>query len=261
MSKETIEGIILVLSCQKHIDTRLKEFKLPQSQYSNWKVIYVIGDFFLENPYVLNDNYLYVKCEDSYIHLLKKLVLSIMYLYEIYEIKQGILRCGDDLIFNEANLTRFLEKSSKPDYYGTSPSGRSMINPNIEDLKQTRVDEWMVKYYLRNVGDFENPQHNLKGVDIAKYVKRPIIPIAAVGTLFYLSNRSCQILVDHMRNINFDIFHFDTFSQSYPYTIEDCAVGFILYFNKIDLIHDIDVVSGSSRDIHRVIAIHTNKYH
>lgn len=44
---------------------------------------------------------MYIKCEDSYLHLFKKLALSIKYLNEIFIIEEGILRCGDDLIFDE----------------------------------------------------------------------------------------------------------------------------------------------------------------
>ena len=47
---------------------------------------------------------LYLKCEDSYLHILKKLILSIDVLYQLFDIKQGILRCGDDLFFDENNL-------------------------------------------------------------------------------------------------------------------------------------------------------------
>jgi hypothetical protein len=264
MSKESVEGIILVLSCQKHFNSRLKEFKLPKSLYSGWKVIYVIGDLFLDVNYRLENNILVIKCEDSYIHLLKKFVLSIKYLNEIYEIKQGILRSGDDLIFNESNLVTFLETSNKPNFYGCSPRGVSVIKPKLDHLKITRDDYFMIYYYLQHQEDFENPQHNLKGVDIVKYKKRPQIDVGPAGVLYYISNKSCKILVDHMEKINFNIFHFDEFSQSYPYTIEDCAVSFILYFNEIDFIHSNKLFScglnNSINDFQNVIAIHTNKY-
>ena len=32
-----IEGVILILSCQKHLNTRLKQFKLPKNNYENWE--------------------------------------------------------------------------------------------------------------------------------------------------------------------------------------------------------------------------------
>jgi hypothetical protein len=105
MSKTyAVDGIILIISCQKHQFTRLIEYKLPNDTYCNWKVINVIGDIFLDKDYILNGNTLIVKCEDSYIHLLKKVILALKYVYEIFDIKQGVLRCGDDVIFNEEIL-------------------------------------------------------------------------------------------------------------------------------------------------------------
>ena len=263
-TKESVEGIILVLSCQKHLNTRVKEFKLPKSTYVGWKVIYVIGDFFLDENYKLVDreesDMLIVKCEDSYIHLLKKLVLSIKYLNEIFDIKQGIIRSGDDLLFNESTLEIFLNNREKPDFYGCSPSRRSLINPKRDDLKITRDDYFMAQYYAHHLEDFKNPQHNLSGRQITKYVRRPQLHHYAVGVLFYISNKCCKILVDHMETVNFDIFHFDEFTQSYPYTIEDCAVSFILYYNHIDFIHTNDLYSDNPNHFKSVVAIHTNKY-
>ena len=32
-----VDGIILVLSCQKHLHTRLEKYKLPKDNYENWK--------------------------------------------------------------------------------------------------------------------------------------------------------------------------------------------------------------------------------
>jgi len=102
---EDTDGIILILSCQKHENTRLRKYRLTKNTYGSWKVIYVIGDIFMESQYRIinkeNMNILYVKCEDSYIHLLKKLSLAIKYVIELYNPKKGILRCGDDLLFNE----------------------------------------------------------------------------------------------------------------------------------------------------------------
>ena len=101
ISKKNVDGIILVLSCQKHKNTRLKEFSLSKTSYNNWEVIYVIGDLFLNQNYALDGNFLYLRCEDSYLHLLKKLAVAMKAVKEIFTIKEGILRCGDDLIFNE----------------------------------------------------------------------------------------------------------------------------------------------------------------
>jgi len=259
-NKDSIEGIILIVSCQKHQFTRLMEYKLSCDTYSGWKVINVIGDLFLEQDYILNGNTLTIKCEDSYIHLLKKIVLALKYLYNIFDIKQGVLRCGDDVIFNEDVLIDFLNMKNKPDYYGNSSIQQNYLNPNISNIG-TVDDYYMVNYYLTHPEDFNNPNHNLKDVDISKYIKRPHIENGAGGNLFYISNKSCCVLIEHMENINYNIFHYDTISNSYAYTIEDCAVSYILYSNNIDFIHSPIVTSSCNiGDLHGKIGISTDKY-
>ena len=258
MERESVEGIILVLSCQKHIKTRLNQFRLPRDEYSGWKVIYVIGDLFLDVSYKLNGNIMFVKTEDSYIHLLKKLVLSIQYLYEIYDIKQGVLRSGDDLVYNERVLNVFLSLNKKPDYYGYCNKRKSYTNPQSDHLSHVISDNFMVQYYSTHPGDFVNPQHNLRGVDISKYTKIPHIPIMAGGVLYYISNKSCSVLVEHMKQIDWNIFHYDTTTRSCPYTIEDCGVAFILYSNGIGFRHTDNMYSDYTSN--NVIAMHTNKY-
>jgi len=249
-----VEGIILVLSCQKHLNTRLKEFKLPKDEYLNWKVIYVIGDLFVEKDYeIRNKNFLYIKCEDSYIHLLKKLVLSIKYLHNIYTIKQGILRCGDDLVFNETMLEQFLT-SEKYDFYGKAYCAQNYTPHDLNLLKKTRIDPFMLQYYINHQEDFDNPQHNLKGIIISKYLKRPDV-WGPAGIIYYLSNKACSVLIKHMEEINFNIWHLDEFTNSYPYTIEDCGVTYIMYFHKINFINN-----SNFFDTPNAIAIHTNKY-
>jgi len=167
--KKEVSGVILVLSCQKHQNTRLKEFKLNKLEYENWKVVYVIGDFFLESEYTYmeKESILYIKCEDSYIHLLKKFGLALKYLYEIFRIEEGILRCGDDLIFNENKLTEFLKLPDKPDYYGYAYVRN--CDKFVKDeklLQKTKIDYFMYNYYKTHPEDFNNPQHNLKNVKI-----------------------------------------------------------------------------------------------
>jgi hypothetical protein len=272
--KSIVNGILLVLSCQKHKDTRLKEFRLKNNEYDGWKVIYVIGDLFLNVNYKLDDNIMTIKCEDSYIHLLKKFVLAIKYVNEIYSIKQGILRCADDLVFNEKNLLNFLNSDKSGfDLLGTASvvSSRSSLNdssirilvsPPLDYLKITKNDSFMVEYYSTHPEDFLNPQHNLKGVNVLNYIKRPEIILFPCGTLYYISNKCCNILVDAMEKINYNIFHFDEFTQSYPYVIEDCGVSFILYLNGIGFLHDNNFVSsyGDFENYDNVLAVSTNKY-
>lgn len=272
-TKKEVNGIILILSCQKHKETRLKEINLKNTSYENWEVVYVIGDFFLNANYKYDKtettngkNYLYIRCEDSYLHLLKKLALSIKAVYEIFDIKEGVLRCGDDLFFNEKNLSTFLN-SKKCDYYGQSSVSRNYKCVDKNELKSTILDYFMARYYKTHPEDFLNPQHNLKGIKVSSYSIRPYLH-GAIGVLFYLSNKACSVLVSHMEKINFNILHHDQFTKSYPYVIEDCGVSFIMYMNDIDFIDTTDFVYSSNSHEQNItdflksnsIVIHTNRY-
>jgi hypothetical protein len=257
-SKKNVNGIILVLSCQKHRNTRLKEFSLRKTNYDNWEVIYVIGDFFIKQNYMLDGNILYLRCEDSYLHLLKKLALAIKSVKELFHIKEGILRCGDDLIFNEDNLTKFI-KCKKVDYWGQSPFKKSYKCGDKNTLKNIRADPFMMIYYNKHKEDFLNPQHgmtNLNITSLSKYTMRPNI-YGAAGVIFYLSNKACDTIVCHMEKINFDILSYDIFTRSYPYTIEDCGISYIMYYNNIDFT---DGQFFYDTPHENTIARHTNKY-
>ena len=272
-----VDGIILVTSCQKFLNTRLKEFNL-KDDYGNWKVIYVIGDLFLESDYKLEGNMLTIKCEDSYLYNLKKFVLSLKYLYKIFDIKEGVLRSNDDLVFNETRLNAFLVSPKYKvkidgiatdidiDFLGCSPKGLSVINePYKYEPSKSETTMHLVYYYEDHPEEFDNPLHNLKGVDISKYSKMPYTPVFLKGPLIYFSNKSCKILINHMDNINYDIYHYDEKSNSYPYTIDDLAYPLILLPNNINLIHchywhkDLEGSYGTSNNS-RYLAIHTNKY-
>jgi hypothetical protein len=290
-----VDGIILVISCQKHLNTRLKELKLPKDDYGKWKVIYVIGEFFLDCDYKLEGNLLTIKCEDSYLHLLKKLALALKYIYEIFDIKEGVLRANDDLIFNENILETFLKSHKKIkikdnnnddydidiDYLGKCSYGSHLINYNVlhDTLKKwdNSTSYHLASYYQTHQEDIYNPQHNLLGVDILKYSRNPYIPAVIYGPLMYLSNKSCKILINHMSNIGFNIYHYDEATNSYPYTIEDCGISFILIANNINCLHcekwhdnveldmNIDLLENHKKNNilsnnTEYLAIHTNIY-
>lgn len=269
-----VDGIILVLSCQKHLHTRLKDLRLPKGEYAGWKVIYVIGDLFLDCDYTLRDDLMVVKCEDSYIHLLKKLGLALKYLYAVFDIKEGVLRANDDLIFNEAILESFVcspkTMNGRPiDYLGRSSSGTSVFERDLSFANRPSSNSnHLVYYYNDHPEDFENPQHNIKGVDISKYTKQPSIPAFLFGPLYYLSNKASAILIEHLESVRYDVFHYDEKTDSYPYTIEDCGVSFIFYYKGIDFIHadnwhhndDNYSLRKDNTNATNVLAIHTNLY-
>ena len=286
-SKASFRGIILVTSCQKYQHTRLKELNL-KSAYGDWKVICVIGDLFLDSNYKLENDLLRIKCEDAYIYNLKKFVLSLKYLYEMFDIAEGVLRANDDLVFNERFLEGFLQMPKKLlintgteidiDFLGRSSVGHSLINyPFVYEPHRSGVNPHLVNYYQTHQEDFDNPLHNIKGVDVLKYSVMPHIPAFLHGPLIYFSNKSCKILIEHMEGIGYNIYHYHEKSNSYPYTIDDLSYPLILLSNNINLLHTNNWhkelqfspahiaqfsydICGNFENSPECIAFHTNKY-
>jgi hypothetical protein len=286
-NKVSVKGIILVTSCQKYQHTRLKELNL-KAAYGDWKVICVIGDLFLDCDYKLENNLLRIKCEDAYIYNLKKFVLSLKYLYEMFDIAEGVLRANDDLVFNERFLEGFLRMPKKLtintgteidiDFLGRSSVGHSLINyPFVYEPHRSGVNPHLVNYYQTHQEDFDNPLHNIKGVDVLKYSVMPHIPAFLHGPLIYFSNKSCKILIEHMEGIGYDIYHYHEKSNSYPYTIDDLTYPLILLPNNINLLHTNNWhkelqfspahiaqfsydICGNFENSPECIAFHTNKY-
>ena len=62
-------------------------------------------------------------------------------------------------------------------------------------------------------------------VDISKFI--------ALGHIYYLSNRSIEILISKFSEINNDILFFE--NNCYPYILEDVGIGYILFKNNIKL--------------------------
>lgn len=255
---EKVVGIILILSCNRHKETRLKEFGPKKNIYNGYKVIKVIGDLFLDKDYIIKEDIMYVKCEDSYLHLIKKLALSIKYLYENFIIEEGILRCGDDLIFDENILNKFLI-SEKYDFYGQSAPefyGKNYLSNNIENLKNTIYNPFILDYYKNHMSELDDPKHgiHLNINELNKYLIFPNI-WGPAGIIYYISNKSCKIIVDTFEKINYNIFHLDNFTKSYPYLIEDVGVTFIMYYNGINFINSTNFFNN-----YNSIVKHTNKY-
>ena len=272
--KETVDGIILILSCQKYMHTRLQKYKLSQDYYNNWKVIYVIAGMGLTQEYEIRDgNYLWIKCEDSYIHLLKKLTLALEYVYELYDIKEGVLRCGDDLKFDEKRLMQFLA-SKKADYHGQHAEHKyidqdyhaKLQQPHVyskKELNNFRKCTWMYDYYLSHLEDLNNPEHNIQNIDISAYIYVPMIHNYAVGTLYFISNKACKFIMEHMKDIEYDIFkanrkYVPTYMRRhmcvekyFPYIIEDIGVAYIMGLYNVPYTKDMGM---------NVICEHINEY-
>lgn len=234
-----LKGVILILSCDKYINTRVKENFFDRNVndwYNDWKFITLKGNLNIENDYEYDkESYiLTVKSEDSYLHLIKKRILGIKYVKTLFDLEEGILCCGDDVMFNKNPLTEYLNSNNKNHYEGknqSKPWNYDAVDRNL--LKITVNDLWMYNYYkLHPEQMIDFTLEYLKSI-----CKRPSV-WGAAGPCFYLSNKSCCILVKHMENINYNIFHKDEFTQSYPYCIEDSGISFILYYYNIAFINN-----------------------
>lgn len=214
-------GIIMIITCNKFIGLRSK-YKLQKLEYNNYHVIYVVGNLNI-NEYTLENNLLTIKCEDSYIHLLKKVSLAMKILMSIYNIKEGILRCGDDLLFDENNLIQFLTSVNKSHYMGTECSTNT--------YKKTK-NNWMIDYYKKHKLELLHPLHGLNNIDINVYNNTIGIKYC-VGTIIYFSKLACQIIINHMEIISYNVFFHNKQYDTYPYFIEDVGLGYIMSVNNI----------------------------
>lgn len=208
----------------------------------------------------------------------------------MFDITEGVLRANDDLVFNEKLLVGFLQMPKKLvinpdagteidiDFLGRSSIGHSLINyPFVCEPHRSGVNRHLVNYYETHQEDFDNPLHNIKGVDVLKYSVMPHIPAFLHGPLIYFSNKSCKILINHLEEINYDIYHYHEKSNSYPYTIDDLTYPLILLSNNINLLHTNNWhkelesspahtsqfaydICGNFENSPECIAFHTNKY-
>jgi hypothetical protein len=230
-----VNGVILIVSCEKYKEIRRK-YKLDKNNYNGWEVVYLFGDENLDTEYKYNDNILKIKCEDSYLFLMKKLILGMKYINEIFNIKEGILRCGDDLIFKEKLLIEFLN-TNKNDYIGKNFSRKSIIGKQI-DLTNSIHNNFMCNYYDKNNKELIEINKQIKkyneNLDIYKINKTiDISEYIALGHIYYLSINSVNILINEFNNINNNILHFE--NDCYPYILEDVGIGYILFKNDINL--------------------------
>jgi hypothetical protein len=161
-----------------------------------------------------------------------------------------IVRCNISFLLFEINLQIFIRDKNT--------------------LKNIRSDPFMMFYYNKHKEDFLNPQHgmtNMNLTSLSKYTLRPNI-YGAAGVIFYLSNKACDIVIQHMERINFNILQYDKFTRTYPYVIEDCGVAFIMYMNDIVYIDNQDFIYKGNEyqlDISEflksnTIVMHTNRY-
>jgi hypothetical protein len=258
--KEQVKGIILIVSCQKYLNTRVNDFKMSKLEYSGWKVVTIIGNKDLETATKYEEkeyiNLLTIKCEDTYLHLLKKLVLSMKYLQSLFDIKEGILRLGDDIEIIEDRMENFLLNVEKKDYMGWC----GYYCPNNELVKKYQ-NYFMANHYLTHLQE-------LKDISLSIDQIRQLIVVPTttfnVGEIVYFSLKSCKCLVEEMEKMNWDVLYYHEL-YGYINIIEDIGVGCLLFNNDIlPTMHLFNIGSEQVRfghtDATNVIGKHTNKY-
>ena len=236
----SVDGIILIVSCFKYEKIR-EQFKIDNDKILNWKVIYLFGDLDLETDYILENDRLTIRCEDSYLYLIKKLILGMKIIRELFDIKEGILRCGDDLIFNIPHLMNFLRIDNKQDYIGKNFMKSDVVQPiNSIDLDTNMQCLFMRNYYNRNENEKKQVNAHLAtfNVYIDKLCLLPNIRESiALGHIYYLSNKSIDIIIDDFRKKENNVLYYNSKTNYYPYIYEDIGIGYILFKNNIDLHH------------------------
>lgn len=250
-----VRGVVLIISCHRHANGRLKEFRRPPST-SDWRVHVVMGNPFQSEPFVVReDGTIVLRCEDSYVHLMKKTTMAVDVLTkQLYEVTEGILRCGDDLLFDMDALDEYLgtPSSSKGDYAGM------VLRRDAERIPGTNIrpDFWMINYYRQHPTDFENPLNGLTEAQrvalLSGHVNRVPALHFAVGTILWLSARACEELVAAMERVSWDVFAYAGDDAGYPYIIEDVGIAYVL---------DAAGIACTDTEIFdKKIARHTNMY-
>jgi hypothetical protein len=246
-------GVILIYSCQKYKESRVRELDALRNSYAGWRVFIIVGDPSISSAYTLEGRVLTLRCEDSYLHLLKKTLLGFKVALELVPTATGILKCGDDIVFNEREMLRFLCDQPKHDYMG-NPGG-----PPIP-LGAAHHDSWIVDYYRRHPEDFGSPLHGLPSWDVVSTLTRVPTIQAASGPLTYFSRRSADLLVSHMDVIQWDILREEA-PYGLPYIIEEPGISYILYPHGIrPTPYTLFTESKAEFLLKPFVGLHTNAY-
>jgi hypothetical protein len=217
--REVVPGILLFISCQKHSKPGGRvDRHIPKEPYINgWKVHVVIGDLTIEKDYIVQGKLITIKCEDSYVYLLKKVAMTFKVLLDLYDIQEGIFRINDSVKLNVPNLIKFLD-GPKHDYMGRYI--RYSLGPVLKN------DHFMQIYYRSHPNELKDPMSGLIGKtadDIP--TTRPDVTYVS-GTMLYVSSMAAEMVHDEMKKHNYDVFYKN--EHGHPYIIEDVGIGYIL---------------------------------
>ena len=268
MTKIKFKGIILRICCFKYKKLR-SIFEIKEKNIMGWKVINLYANPNLEKNYIMDDNILTVKCEDTYTHLSTKIIIGFKILTDIYDISEGIIKCDDDLIMNINNLINFLNIKDKGDYVGKNFSKKN-IDYSIKNdkLNSKSNTNFLINYYNNHNDDKKYTTEYLKkfntSIDDLKYIP-DISNIIGLGHIYYLSNKSVNIIIKHFLQNDADL-NFSIIKENgcYPYICEDIAMGYILFKNGIHFTNYPEMwlnnhYQGFDTEKLEYICVHTNE--
>ena len=269
--KQTVKGIILIITCKKYIFSRVvqNKYKLTGDLIQGWKIIYVMSNPNLESDYnlsyindSLNSNLLTIKGKDDYIHLFEKVVKAQYICHNLFNITEGIIKCDDDILINRIKFIEFLDNPNKGEYRGRNYKNTSFPNPGPEHCKENRPDNEISNYYLRNPRELAEIQKENPSFNPSQYNIVPKLPEGAggCGGIYYLSTRASKVVVDHFKNCNFNVFYYEPISKSYPFIAEDVGTSFITCYSGIAYTCDQNMFCHSfQREINKnALGFHTH---
>ncbi len=269
-----VNGVIIVITCQKYFHTRIlgNKFRINSHQFNGWPIVYVLGDKDLRQQYAIappdmtnsfNSYILTVKSEDYYAQIFKKIVMAQEAVYEIFNIKYGILKCDDDITFNKPKLKDFLNNMPSCDWMARRYSDmEDFKTPFNHKCVENLIDNSIVNYYFRNPEELKEVISEKSDFKPEDYVVSPLIPkeLGGAGPLYYLSSKASQIIIDFFKNCNYDLYYFDKNSQSYPFICrEDVGTAFILGNNGIPMINNNNLFCHAWKEFNEnTIGFHTH---
>lgn len=250
------------------------KYRLTGDSIENWKIIYVIADKTLKTDYSLRyhegieSQLLIVKCRDDYIHLFKKIVLAQKIVHLFYNIKKGIIKCDDDILFVKNNLIDYISSPLTIDYSAKRYDDLDFKTPGPEHLKGISINQTTHQYFMRNPSIFLTMKKELnKKIHTMSrmFIPFPRIPegYGGSGGIYFLSTKASKLIVAHFKNCNYDQFYRDSeFNNTYPFIAEDIGTAFILCKNKIQFTNNKNLYSHvtwrQNKDLTSVLGFHTH---
>lgn len=238
---QEVPGVIIILTCAKYIHERLPRHRPSKTEYAGWPIVYCLGKPAHDKPFSLlpsTDNgppLLVVRCEDTYMHLLKKVDLAIHALQTMYKMEKGVIKVGDDMFFNDELVEQWVAGLGSDDYVGHNYSNRSLkLGGKPMNITKSCVDMSMMLYYKNHPLEAWEIQAMIPHIPVQSLIHRPDVPICPIGTVYYLSNRAISALHAELESVHHNIFYRDPTTGAFNYFIEDVALVYTMLKHGID---------------------------